>query len=502
VNGSNLLIEGTLSAGTAAAPQSPTLRDLLAVGFRQRRLIIHWFLGICSIALLLALVLPRKYVAHMKILVRHERPESVVSAERQSPIQWPTQVTEEELQSEAELIKSTDLLGRVIVACDLQNLDGDSFLGKGKDTEDQRIARAVLKMEKDLSVEPIKLTNLIGVTYQSTDPQLAAKVLNSLASLYLDKHLAMHRAPGEFEFFHQQAEQYRKALVSAQEKLTAFTQQQGVVNPALEADISVRKLAELEAESKAARTTMAETRQRILTLESQLAALPKRETTEVRTSDNPQLMQTLKSKLLELELRHTELLAKFEPTYRPVQQVQEQIAQTRAAIDAAEKAPLRDETTDRDPTYEALRTELAKAKTELAAAQARDSAMSALIHSDRAENQQLNRKEVIHEDMLRTAKADEENYLLYLRKEEEARISDALDRQRFSNVVVAEPATAPLKPQSRGLLILVFGGLLAVVVSVVVALIADRWDPSFRTPHEVEAYLGTPVLAALPKGVE
>ena len=90
----------------------------------------------------------------------------------------------------------------------------------------------------------------------------------------------------------------------------------------------------------------------------------------------------------------------------------------------------------------------------------------------------------------------------YLRKEEEARISDALDRQRFSNVVVAEPATVPLKPQSRGLLILVFGGLFAVLVSVVLALIVDRWDPSFRTPDEVEAFLGTPVLAALPKGIE
>jgi len=151
----------------------------------------------------------------MKILVRHERAESVVSAERVSPAQWSTQVTEEELQSEAELIKSTDLLGRVIVACDLQNLGDRSFLGEGKDSEEQRIARAVLKLEKDLSVAPIKLTNLIGVSYESTDPQLAAKVLNSLASLYLDKHLAIHRAPGEFEFFHQQAEQYRKALASA-----------------------------------------------------------------------------------------------------------------------------------------------------------------------------------------------------------------------------------------------------------------------------------------------
>jgi uncharacterized protein involved in exopolysaccharide biosynthesis len=101
--------------------------------------------------------------------------------------------------------------------------------------------------------------------------------------------------------------------------------------------------------------------------------------------------------------------------------------------------------------------------------------------------------------MLRTAKADEENYMLYLRKEEEARISDALDRQRFSNVVVAEPATIPFTPQRRRLLVVVLGGLIACAVSVILAFVMDRWDPSFRTPEEVESFLGSPVVAAFPK---
>lgn len=499
VNQTNLLIEGSID-GTVEGRLY--LRDFVAVCFRQRRMLVRSFLGIFSLALLVALVMPRKYVAQMKILVRHERAESLVSPDRESQIQWSTQVTEEELQSEAELIKSRDLLGKVIVACNLQNPGGNSFWSNRRDSEEEQIARAVLKLERDLSVEPIKLTNLIGVSYQSTDPQLVAKVLNSLASLYLDKHLAMHGAPGQLEFFHQQAEQYRTALAGAQAKLTAFTQREGVVNPAVEADISVHKLAEMEAESKAAKAAIAGTKQRIRTLESQLETLPKRETKEIRTSDNPQLMQTLKSKLLDLQLRRTELLTKFEPTYRPVQEVEQQLAQTRAAIDAAEKAPLRDETTDRDPTYEILRTDLAKAKTEFAEAQARESGMSSMINAYRAESQDLNRQEVIHDDLFRTVKADEENYLLYLRKEEEARISDALDRQRFSNVVVAEPATVPLKPQSRALLTLGMGGFLAALISVLLALIADRWDPSFRTPQEVEGFLGSPVLAALPKPIE
>jgi uncharacterized protein involved in exopolysaccharide biosynthesis len=493
------MVERNAGADTAEGAQPFSLRGFLAIGFRQRRLIVNTFLGIFSIAIVIAFFLPRKYEAQMKILVRHERAEPVVSPERESPVQWRTEVSEEELQSEAELIRSRDLLGKVVAACDLHGLGGSSFWSKQGETEDQKISRAVLKLEKDLNVQPIKLTNLISVSYKSKDPQLAAKVLNSLASLYLEKHLAVHRAPGQFEFFHQQAEEYRKALGNAQEKLTSFSREQGVVSPALEKEMSVRKLSELEAETKGARATIAESRQRIATLEAQLALLPNRQTTQVRTSDNPQLMQNMKSKLLELELKRTELLAKFEPTYRPVQEVEEQISQTRAAIAAAEKAPLRDETTDRDPTYEALRSELAKSKTELAATQARAAAVAPLIRTYRTESQQLDRKEILLQDMLRTAKADEENYMLYLRKAEEARISDALDRQRFSNVVVAEPATVPFTSQARWLLVVVLGGLIASLLSATLAFAVDRWDPSFRTPEEVESFLGSPVVAAFPK---
>lgn len=493
------MIEGKVNTQADESTQALAIRDFLAIGFRQRRLIINTFLGIFAIAVVIAFLLPKKYEAQMKILVRHERAESVVSPEREAPVQWRTEVSEEELQSEAELIKSRDLLTKVVVACDLQNFGTGSFWNKQGDSGDQKVSRAVLNLEKDLTVQPIKLTNLISVSYKARDPQLAAKVLNALAGLYLEKHLAMHRAPGQFEFFHQQADEYRKALANAEEKLTNFSRDQGVVNPALEKEMSVRKLTEFEAEAKGARATVAESRQRIATLEAQLATLPNRETTLVRTSDNPLLMQNMKSRLLELELKRTELLTKFEPTYRPVQEVEEQIAQTKAAITAAEKAPLRDETTDRDPTYEALRSELAKAKTELAATEARAAATFSIIRSYRSESEQLDRKELLQQDMLRAAKADEENYMLYLRKAEEARISDALDRQRFSNVVVAEPATVPFTAQGRWLLVVVLGGFLASLVSVILAFIADRWDPSFRTPEEVESFLGSPVVAAFPK---
>ena len=493
------MVETNLNGKQADERQSVTLRDLLSVGFRQRRLMINTFLGILALAVILACVMPKKYQSEMKILVRHERADSMVTPDREQPMQLRTEVSEEELQSEAELLRSRDLLTKVVEACGLEGTGDHSLLNVIGHKDDEQISRAVVKLENGLTVQPIKLTNLISVKYSAKDPQLAARVLNTLASLYLEKHLAIHRAPGEFEFFHQQAEQYRTALINAETKLTNFSREQGVVSPALQKEISVRKLAEVEADLKTTRASIAETRERIRKLEAQLGTLPNRQTTQVRTADNPQLMERMKSTLLELELKRTNLLTKFEPTYRPVQEVEQQIAQTRAAIEAAEKAPLRDEITDRDPTYEALKSELAKAQTNLAGLEARATATASLVRTYKTESAQLDSKEVLHQDILRAAKADEENYMLYLRKQEEARISDALDRQRISNVVVAEPAAVPFTAQSRWLFVLMLGGLLAGVSSVVLAFAVDYWDPSFRTPEEVESLLGSPVVAAIPR---
>ena len=55
----------------------------------------------------------------------------------------------------------------------------------------------------------------------------------------------------------------------------------------------------------------------------------------------------------------------------------------------------------------------------------------------------LDQKEIIRQDLMRDFKAQEANYFLYQRKEEEARISDALNRSRIVNVALVEAASVP-----------------------------------------------------------
>src|SRR6202022_3457592 len=104
------MIDRDLHMRVEEGAQHVTLRDFLAIGFRQRRLVVASFIGILAAVILIAILLPKQYESQMKILVRHERADSVVSADRETPQQMRTEVSEEELQSEAEILKSRDLI--------------------------------------------------------------------------------------------------------------------------------------------------------------------------------------------------------------------------------------------------------------------------------------------------------------------------------------------------------------------------------------------------------
>src|SRR3989475_9002138 len=116
-------------------------------------------------------------------------------------------------------------------------------------------------------------------------------------------------------------------------------------------------------------------------LESDLHSLPERTTTVMRNADNPQLLEKMKSKLLELELKRTELLTKYEPTYRLGQEVDQQIAEAKASIATEEQAPLRDQTTEPDPNYGWAKAELMKAQGELQGRERRAPEKRQLVHS-------------------------------------------------------------------------------------------------------------------------
>ena len=210
-------------------------------------------------------------------------------------------------------------------------------------------------------------------------------------------------------------------------------------------------------------------------------------------------MQQLKSSLVNLELQHTDLIQKYAPDDRQVKEVEQQITQVKNAIETHQKAPLKEEVTNENPTYELLHQELVKGRAELASLKALATSYGKVNTSYRGEAIERDQKQLEQQSLLRDLKTAEQSYLLYLNKREEARISDAFDKMRIVNVTIAEAATAPVFPNNPASLTLILASILGCLLSAGLVFVQEQMDGSLTTPDQVEAYLGVPVLAAMPR---
>lgn len=476
--------------------RGPSIRDCAAVFFRHTWLLKISFLLAFAGGIAYWIISP-SYEARMKLLIRHGRIDPAISPTQTVP-PMPEQVlvSEEELNSQSELLRDDDILRTI--AIDTGLADKGSWIGYlTRATPEERIARAVKRIAGKLDIQAVRKSQLITVAYRSSDPEESVAVLRSLAEAYLAKQSEI-RPGGQQAFFEEQTQQARTALNSAQTDLLGFTRSRGVASAALERDLSLQRLSEAEAADLNLRAAIAESAERVRALEDKLRELPERRVVQTRNTDNPQLQEKLKSKLLELELKRTELLTKFQPSYRLVTEVEEQITQAKDAIRAEDSKPLRDETTEADPDHDWANSERIKSMVEMQSLLKREAIAQAQVSQYRRFTVQLAENAVVQSDLEQKLKAAEDKYLLYANKREESRIGDALDQTGILNVTVAEQPRRPALPVTPMWLAGCFSLAAACMFSTGAVFIADYIDPSIRTPAEAMRLLGAPVLAALP----
>jgi uncharacterized protein involved in exopolysaccharide biosynthesis len=490
-----------LNLGEQLSPDI-SLRDLAAPLFRRRRMLLLSFPVLFLFVAVVGALICHKYESHMAILVNRERFDPLVTAEATTEmVTTANPVTEEEINSEAELLQSRDVLEKVVLANGLADKHGFSLFDifRPNETREDRIARAVKTLAKKLKIEPGTKTNVIDVSYSSSDPQLSYGVLQTLGDLYVEKHVAVHRPPGSYEFFAQETQRYQRALQDSEARLRLFGQKQGIAAPdQVRTDLAVQ-LTNSIGQLHSTQQAIAADEQRIHSDQRQMAVTPQRSPTQQASASADKLLEDLNAGLLAAETKRTQLALKYEPSYPLVQEADQEIAQTKAAIAEAERTRYVTQTTDRDPTFELLREDLAKTQADLAGQQANLSATKQSIQSMQAQMVDLDQKSLTEQDLLREEKANEDNYLLYLSKREQARTSDALDKTRIANVAIAIPPAIPVLPAYSLPFVMVVALVLAGVLSIALAYVIDHLDPSFHTPGQVVDMLGIPVVVAVPK---
>jgi len=471
-----------------------TFRETATTLFRRKWLLAGAFLSIAIGTLLLALFLPNQYQSRMKILVKNARADVVISPGRTSASDVTSNVSETQINSEIALLTSKDLLEEVVRQNGLARHSTSALWNDQVPPAE----KAVQQLEKDLEIVAVKKADIIEVSYTARSPETAATVLQSLANLYLDKHLKLHRPPGTHEFFQNQSSRYGQQLEEAETSLEAFQEQNNFISLEQEKQLNLQKMADVRSRYLESVGAVKDTIERIDKLKRQLRTVPTRVPTQSRSLPNQYSLERLGTLLVELRNRRTQLLTKFRPEDRLVREVDQQLKDTAAALQEAKSATSVEQSSDINPLRQMLETEMSKATSDLAGQQARRDDLAQQIDQYQAVLSRLEQATNKHGGLTRRVKEAEENYQLYTKKQEEARITDELDQKKITNVALAETPIIqrdPVKPNR--LLTLALGMFLAFFVSLCAVFAAELFRDTVHSPQELELLAGIPVIATL-----
>ena len=482
-----------------------SVRDVASVIFRHKLLLCVTFLTVALGTAAITLLMPNEYESRMKILVKNTRSDVPITPEQTVGTTGnfiENDVSENQINSEIELLTSEDLLKQVATECGLYgagaSLSAKLGLKEASTSQATQIEEAAKKLAKDLVITPVKKANIIEIKYTSRSPEKAAAVLRKLGDLYLEKHVKLHRPPGTYEFFKTQADQSEAQLQESERRLSSFQQSMNVVSLTQQKDQTVQKLTDAKSKLLETEAFLREVSDRIAKVQQQLGTLAPRVVTQSRALPNQYSAERLNTLIVELQNKRTQLLTKFRSDDRLVKEVDQQLKNTRAALDKASKETATEQSTDLNPLRQTLEAELARGRVDQAGAAGRREMLAGQVKDYEAQLSRLEGITAEYEDLSRQKKESGDNYQLYKKKEEEARITDELDQSKITNVSVAEvPVQSQLPVKPNRPLNLILGGFLGVLLSIGSVVIAEFLRDTVLTPRELESLTGQKVLASL-----
>jgi uncharacterized protein involved in exopolysaccharide biosynthesis len=507
-------------------------RDIVRKLFRRRWLILTIFLPVVIVVTAGSFLVFPRYEATAKILLTRERAALFFSPNESLRPQLSEEIREEDLNSEVELLSSRSLLEAVVRQHQLDarlpcpsshahagllhqvrvllcqqgykawRLPETLFAGQSESSlthlAQQRFEQALLTLEKNLDVIPVRKSSLILVRYRDRDPVLAAQVVNSLIDHFHAKHVQLYQTGGAYKLYRGETEARRERLRQSEQALQDFQREAEISDLGRQKEQSLIRFADFEATLKAVEADIEATREKIAILESQLAVQPERITAEMRIMQN-EALSGIKAKLMELEVERSELQSIFKPGYSQLNEIERKIQQGKRIIANEAATQIQEKSTQNNPIYQTLQLDLLQAKTALASLEGRKRELQQQVHDYRQASQQFSELEFEAERLKREVRVNEEAYLSYVKREDEARFADAMDRHRIANISVAEPTYVPLKPVSpRKKLNVLLALILGSTAGLAMASLAEYLDHTFQTREEVERYLGLPVLASIP----
>ncbi len=485
-------------------------RETLAVLWARKWLMIAIFFAVLGSGMVVTILMTPTFESSMKILVSRERVDPQVSPGEARNESTRADISDEEFNSEIEIIQSRQVLEAVVKEIGLDHATApQGFLSDVKSrvaefyrslhhqAEPTAIERAIRSVSEGLEVVSVKKSRVIKVTFRDSNPDRAAKLLNTLYQKYSDHHLKLRQNSQAALVFKHQADSFRDQLETATEALKQFDAKNGVASVAAQKELLMQQFYQTQSQANAARTEILETEQRLAALKSQLATQPERIETGTTTKYVPAL-DRMKDELMQLELQRTQLLQKYKPEHRLVKDIEQRIAQTRTVIEREEKTPPQEKSVALNEVHRRLMNDLLSAQANLMALRERERSLTAQAAQYQARVIELDQKAYEKTELERQKTVNEEAWLLYHKKSQEAEIAEALTQEKVANISLADAASPNYKPISPqpllNLVVLLVVGLLAAVAG---AIGLERLNPTVRGADSVRRHFGMDVLASI-----
>ena len=227
-----------------------------------------WKILLCAAGGLIAslavyFLLPPIYESEAKLFVRYVVDKSAVDG-LDSQIKTPNPLTDTLINSEVEILTSSDLAREVVQAIGVERL----MPGAGAKVT---IEDATQTLFRGLDVTVVKGTNIISATYKSGNPNLPMPILQELVKRYFDKHLEVHRSIGAFDFVTKETEELQSQLNQTEGELKELKAKAGIISLAESTASLATEMGKAEADLDTAQSELAMQQARVKELEKSLA---------------------------------------------------------------------------------------------------------------------------------------------------------------------------------------------------------------------------------------
>lgn len=349
----------------------------------------------------------------------------------------------------------------------------DISLEQRSPEESKRLAPLVGILSGGLSVEKVKLTRLVRVSFKHTDPEIATMVANGVAQIFTKRSFKRKNASNEESStsLNKATRELEAQMQKADQALADYTRNNGIFSLEGKEDLTTNKLVGLHEQTMRAETD------RIIKQSlyedvrlGHVANLPE-------ALSNQQTLD-LQRKLSELNIAYAQLNVKYGPDNPKVAEVRDQMTALQKEI-----------VSTRNQLSDKLKADYDRAVRD-------EASMKSALARAKGEAVQQNQTAIQFNILKQKAETAKTLYTDFLQK---TRQMDLETARQTADVTVAEPARVPggpIGPSRTRSVLLAF--LLSLGASIGLVFLLDHLDNTIKTVDDVSRYVRLPALGVIP----